>query len=131
MMTQQFEIFVQNKPGDVSRIAEAQSRNSVNIRGISTDLGPPRPTVRIITDDDASTRSALRAANVEFSERDIDVVSLPDRPGELAKLTKVLSKSGINIESMFILGTHGSNVSEIAIATDDGARAREVLSKYT
>lgn len=129
-MTQQFEIFVQNKPGDVSRIAEALSRNSVNIRGISTDLTSPRTMVRIVTDDDASTRSALRAANVEFSERDIDVVSLPDRPGELAKVTKVLSKSGINIESMFILGTHGNNVSEIAIATDDGVRAREVLSRY-
>ncbi|KQM11871.1 hypothetical protein AOA80_05945 [Methanomassiliicoccales archaeon RumEn M1] len=129
-MTQQFEIFVQNKPGDVSRIAEALSRNSVNIRGISTDLGSPRPMVRIVTDDDASTRSALRAANMEFSEREIDVVSLPDRPGELSKVTKVLSKSGINIESMFILGTHGNNVSEVAISTDDGTRAREILSKY-
>ncbi|NLI74664.1 MAG: ACT domain-containing protein [Euryarchaeota archaeon] len=130
MMIQQFEIFVQNKPGDVSRIAEALSRNSVNIRGISTDLGSPRPMIRVITDDEASTRSALRAANMEFSEREIDVVSLPDRPGELAKMTKLLSRSGINIESLFILGTHGNNVNEIAIATDDSKRAREILSKY-
>lgn len=86
--------------------------------------------VRVITDDDASTRSALRAAKMEFSEREIDVVSLPDRPGELAKVTKVLSKAGINIESMYILGTHGNSVDEIAIATDDGVRARDVLSKY-
>ena len=129
-MTQQFEIFVQNKPGDVSRIAEALSRNSVNIMGISTDLGSPRPMIRVITDDDASTRSALRAAKIEFSEREIDVVSLPDRPGELAKVTKLLSKAGTNIESLFILATHGNNVNEIAIATDDGTRTREILSKY-
>jgi len=51
-------------------------------------------------------------------------------PGELAKVTKVLSKAGINIESMYILGTHGNSVDEIAIATDDGVRARDVLSKY-
>lgn len=129
-MTQQFEIFVENKPGDMSRVTEALSRNSVNIRGISTDLGSPRPMIRVITDDDASTRSALRTAKMEFSERYIDVISLPDRPGELAKVAKVLSKAGINIESMYILGTHGNSVDEIAIATDNDARAKEVLSKY-
>jgi len=129
-MTQQFEIFVQNKPGDVAWIAEVLSRNSVNIRGISTDLGSTRPMIRVITDDEASTRSALRAAKVEFSERDIDVISLPDRPGELAKLAKTLSRSGVNIESLYILGTRGGSVEEIAIATDGGERTREVLARY-
>lgn len=129
-MTQEFEVYVQNKPGDVAWIAEVLARNSVNIRGISTDLGSARPMVRVVTDDEASARSALRSGKLEFSEREVDVVSLPDRPGELAKVTKALSKSGINIESLYILGTHGSNAEEVAITTDDAARAREVLSKY-
>ncbi len=129
-MTQQFEIYVQNKPGDVAWVAEVLSRNSVNIRGISTDLGSAQPMIRIVTDDEASARSALRAANLEFSEREIDIISLPDRPGELAKVAKALSRSGINIESIYILGTHGNSVDEVAIATDDSIRAREVLFKY-
>ncbi|NLK25276.1 MAG: ACT domain-containing protein [Euryarchaeota archaeon] len=129
-MTQQFEIYVQNKPGDVAWVAEVLSRNSVNIRGISTDLGSAQPMIRIVTDDEASARSALRAANLEFSEREIDIISLPDRPGELAKVAKALSRSGVNIESIYILGTHGNSVGEVAIATDDSIRAREVLFKY-
>lgn len=129
-MTLQFEVYVQNRPGDVAWIAEVLSRNSVNIRGISTDLGSSRPMIRVVTDDEASARSALRGAKLEFTERDIDVVSLPDRPGELAKMARALSKSGINIESLYILGNRGNSVEEIALSTDNAERAREVLSKY-
>ena len=96
-------------------IAEVLSKNSVNIRGISTDLGSTRPMIRVVTDDEASARSALKAAKLEFSEREIEVVTLADRPGELAKVAKTLSKSGINIESLYILGNSGRAVEEIAL----------------
>jgi len=129
-MTQQFEIYVQNKPGDVAWIAEVLSKNSVNIRGISTDLGSSRPMIRVITDDEASARSALKAAKLEFNEREIEVIGLADRPGELAKVARTLSKSGINIESLYILGNSGRTVEEIAFSVDNIARAREVLQKF-
>jgi hypothetical protein len=129
-MTLQFEVYVQNKPGDVAWIAEVLSRNSVNIRGISTDLGSAKPMVRVVTDDEASARSALKAAKLEFSEREIEVVSLADRPGELAKVARSLSKAGINIESLYILGNSGRTVEEIAVGVDDAKRAREVLQRF-
>jgi hypothetical protein len=129
-MTQEFEVYVQNKPGDIAWIAEVLSRNSVNIRGISTDLGSTRPIVRVVTDDEASARSALKAAKLEFAEREIEVVALSDRPGELAKVTKHLSKAGINIESLYILGNRGSSVEEIALTVTEPGRAKEVLDKF-
>lgn len=129
-MTQEFEVYVQNKPGDIAWIAEVLSRNSVNIRGISTDLGSARPMVRVVTDDEASARSALKAAKLEFTEREIEVVALSDRPGELAKVTKHLSKAGINIESLYILGNRGSSVEEIALTVTEPGRAKEVLGKF-
>ncbi len=129
-MTQEFEVYVQNKPGDVAWIAEVLSRNSVNIRGISTDLGSTRPMVRVVTDDEASARSALKAAKLEFAEREIEVIALSDRPGELAKVTKHLSKAGINIESLYILGNTGTTVEEIALTVNEPVRAREVLEKF-
>jgi hypothetical protein len=130
VMTQEFEVYVQNKPGDVAWIAEVLSKNSVNIRGISTDLGSNRPMIRVVTDDEASARSALKAAKLEFSEREIEVIALADRPGELAKVAKTLSKSGINIESIYILGNSGRSVEEIALGVDNVARAKEILQKY-
>lgn len=129
-MTQEFEVYVQNKPGDIAWIAEVLSRNSFNIRGISTDLGSSRPMVRVVTDDEASARSALKAAKLEFVEREVEVVALSDRPGELAKVAKHLSKAGINIESLYILGHRGSSVEEIALTVNEPERAKEVLERF-
>jgi len=110
-------------------VAEVLGRNSVNIRGISTDLGSSRPIVRLVTDDENSARRALDGSNLDFSERDVIVMGLPDRPGELAKVTKALSKSGINIESLYILGTQ-NGIKEMAIGVDRLDNAREILGRY-
>ncbi|MEM2944142.1 MAG: ACT domain-containing protein [Methanomassiliicoccales archaeon] len=130
MMMKQFEIYVQNRPGEVARIAEVLAKNSVNIRGISTDMGSNRPMIRVITDDENSAKTALKNAGLEFSERDVLVVSLSDRPGELSKVTKKLARAGINIESIFILGAR-TQKEEVAIGVDQLERAQEVLSKYS
>ena len=129
MMTLEFEVYVQNKPGEVARVAEALGRNSVNIKGISTDLGSSKPMIRLVTDDESSARNALKGANLDFSEREVIIVGLPDRPGELAKVTKVLAKSGMNIESLYILGAR-SSVEQIALVVDHMERAKEVLGRY-
>ncbi|MBM4237042.1 MAG: hypothetical protein FJ151_00980 [Euryarchaeota archaeon] len=129
MNMKQFEVYVQNRPGEVAWVAEVLAKNAVNIRGISTDLGSSRPMIRIVTDDENSARSALRSAGLEFSERDVLVVALTDRPGELSKVTKKLANAGVNIECIFILGARTPK-EEIAIGVDQMKRAEELLAKY-
>ncbi len=126
----QFNVSVTNKPGEVARLTEVLARNAVNIRGISTNMDKRKGMIRVVTDDENSARSALREANLNFSEDDVMVVTLPDRPGELAKVTKKLSRGGINIHSMFILGS-SSSTERVAIGVDRMEDAQEVLRKYT
>ncbi len=128
MTTKQFEISVQNKPGEVARITEVLAKNAVNIRGISTDLGGPKSIIRVITDDEASARSILKANGIENQERDVLVISLSDKPGELARMTRKLAKAGINIESLFILGSKTSEV-QMAVGVDQREKAHDLLQK--
>jgi hypothetical protein len=128
MTTKQFEISVQNKPGEVARITEVLAKNAVNIRGISTDLGGPKSIIRIITDDEASARSILKANGIENQERDVLIISLSDKPGELARMTRKLAKAGINIESLFILGSKMPEV-QVAVGVDQREKAQELLQK--
>jgi hypothetical protein len=123
-----FEVYVQNKPGEVARLAEVLAKNAVNVRGISTDLAGTPGIVRVITDDEASARRVLTSGGMEFKERDVLVLSLPDKPGELAKMTKKLARAGINIESLFILGPKASEV-QMAIGVDQREKAQELLSR--
>ena len=129
MTLRQFEVYIYDRPGEVARVAEALAKNAVNIRGISTDLGPIKPMIHVITDDENSARRGLKGAGLEFTEREVLVIALPDRPGELAKVTKKLARAGINIESLFILGSR-VQAEEVAIGVDRLEEAQELLSKY-
>ncbi len=129
MTLSQFEISVRNKPGEIARVAELLGHNSVNIRGISTELVTGKGLIRLITDDEATARKSLRNGNLDFFEREVLEISLPDRPGELAKMTKTLSKAGINIESLYILSA-SNTVDKVALGINEMERAKEVLWKY-
>jgi hypothetical protein len=126
MTLKQFDVMVQNKLGELGRIAEMLAKKAVNIRGIATDFGQGRPMIHIITDDDATTRGVLQVAGVEFVEKEIIVVIMPDKPGELYKLTKRLERGGISIESLYFLGAR-TPIEEVAISVDDIEKAKKVL----
>ncbi|MGD0818502.1 MAG: hypothetical protein ABR986_08940 [Methanomassiliicoccales archaeon] len=126
MTLKQFDVKVQDKPGEVAHIAEALAKGAVNIRGIATEHGPTSPLLHIITDDDASTSKALTNAGFQFKEKDIFVVGLQNKPGELAKVVKKLERGGVNIDSLFILAG-GSAQTEIAIGVDKPAEAKKLL----
>lgn len=128
MTTKQFEVLVQDKPGEVARLAEVLAKNAVNIRGISTDLGKVQPVVHVITDDEATARRVLKASGMDFRERDVLVISMSDKPGELAKVTRKLAKAGVNIESMFILVPKVSEV-QLAVGVDARDKAQDMLLK--
>jgi hypothetical protein len=127
MTLKQFDVMVQDKPGEVAHIAEALAKGAVNIRGIATERGPSSPSLHIITDDDASTRKALTNAGFQFKEKDIFVVGLQNKPGELAKIAKRLARGGVNIDSLFILAGGSSSNEEIAISVDKPAEAQKLL----
>ncbi|MBI1741893.1 hypothetical protein HYR54_02375 [Candidatus Acetothermia bacterium] len=54
-------------------------------------------------------------------------VALPNRPGELAKLAKMLGKKGVNITT--IVGLAAGNTSTLAFLTEDESRALSVLKE--
>ncbi len=126
MSYKQFDVYVQDRPGEVSRVVEALAHNAVNIRGIATDTGAGRPRVHIITDDDNSARSALKGAQLEFEEQEVIVVSMADKPGELAKITRKLARGGVNINSLFMLGPM-TPLEEVAMTVDRLEAAKKLL----
>ncbi len=98
----QFNILLENKPGELARVTAALTHT--NIRSISTEKHKSgRTIVKLITHDANSTKSALTKESFEFSESEILVVSLIDRPGELHKVAKRLGDEGVNIIDIYLV----------------------------
>jgi hypothetical protein len=114
------------RPGELARIASALARQQVAIRGGTLMAIGPRILARFIPSDLDAARRALEAADVPFEESEIMPVLLESRAGELAMLSTRLASGGVGVRAIYITGTSG-DILEVAVATDNIARARRAL----
>lgn len=122
----EFDVYVQNKPGELAKVCEMLGSHGVNIRAISSERGNDRPMIRVVTDDESTTKSALARSGINYSLRDVMSVKMPDKPGELGKIARKLAKAMVNVDSIYILGKDGS-MTDIALTVDDMKKAETAL----
>jgi len=123
-MEKEFSVKLPNRPGELARLTEKLRDARVNIRTMSTE--PRAEIVRLVTADPEKTKEALREAGMEFSERNVLVAKLEDKPGELARITGVLAREGINIDAAYMLDKDSKHV-HVALAVSDEEKARNIL----
>ncbi len=121
----QFDIILEDKPGELAKLASVL--NPINIRNMTAITHEGEGFARIITMDESATCSILTKHNYNFIEEDIIIVSLQDRPGELAKLAHMLGESRINIEALYLIdrGLFG-----LLVGKRDMSQAKKVLRKF-
>ena len=122
----QFEVSIENRIGALADICEVLSKNSINIKAISTELKNSIGIIKFVTDDETSTRNALKKHGLSFSEYEIMPVKLADQPGELANLARGLANLNVDVESVFILNREEGHT-EIAFKVNDVKKTREFL----
>ncbi|MCJ2556678.1 MAG: hypothetical protein LN415_06170 [Candidatus Thermoplasmatota archaeon] len=120
----EFKVYSDNKRGELARIAEALAQSSVNIEAIASENSHPDAFLRIVTNDVNTTKRALSRAGYKYDEKNIIVLDLIDRPGELAKLAKRMTRAGVNIESIYLL-----EKAKVALAVDDLKKAMKVIKE--
>src|SRR5881398_750774 len=119
----EFKVFVADKTGELARVTEALSNGAVNIRAIASESKHDASFLRVVTSDVQTTQKALTNAGLKYELSDILNLELLDRPGELAKVAKRLARAGINVHSIYILGSKNGRT-EIALVVDDIERAK-------
>jgi len=72
--------------------------------------------LHLISNSQLYARDALRDAGFQVAEREVVILELPNRPGELCRVTAALARKEIDIEELY------------ATAPEGGSRALVVLS---
>ncbi len=123
----EFDVYIQDKPGELAKVCELLGNNGVNIKAIATERAAKKPMVKIVTDDEITAKAALsRIPGISFDLKDVLVVKLQDKPGELAKVTKRLAMAGINVDSIYILGKE-RGITEMVVTVDNIKKAESLL----
>lgn len=103
MNVKQLSVFIENKSGRVSEVSETLGAAGVNIRGFSVSDTADYGIVRLVVDDPERGRSVLSDAGFTVKVSDVICIDLPDRPGGLAEVLRVVSEAGVNVEYVYSL----------------------------
>ena len=101
MSLKQISVFVENKPGKMQHLTEVLAQNNVDMRALSLAETSDFGIVRIIVDDVYAASTILKEEGFIHSVTKVLGVSIPDEPGGLNKVLKVLTEAQINVEYMY------------------------------
>jgi len=96
-MTEQINIFVDNKPGRLSSITQILSENNINIRAIVINDREQFGIIKVLADDPKKAYQILSASGFACALKKVLAVVVEDKPGGLHSLTQHLCDCGINI----------------------------------
>ncbi len=125
-MTTEFTVMLEDRPGTLADLGEALGGAGVNIRSLAGFAVEGKGHLKLVTDNDDATRSALADAGFSYTDREILEVSLDDRPGEIGRFARKMADAGINIDSGFLLGSEGGKA-QVAIGVDKLEEAKALL----
>ena len=101
MSVPQLSVFVENRPGHLAEALGTLAQGGVNILSFTiadtTDYG----ILRLIVDRVAEAQRLLQDAGYEVAVHPVVCTLLPDRPGALAAVVRLVSESGLDIEYIY------------------------------
>jgi len=103
MVVKQLSVFIANESGRVSEVTGILGESGVNIRGFSVSDTADYGILRLIVDKPEEARDTLADAGFTVRMDDVICIDLPDRPGGLAEVLKIVSSAGVNIEYVYSL----------------------------
>lgn len=123
MSIKQISVFVENRPGHLTRILGLFSEDGVRVRGYSASDTGDYGIVRFIVDNPEKALSVLAKHDVAATSTDVVCLVLKDEPGELGRVFGLMAESGVNISySYSLISTY------IAFKVDDPEKAEEYLA---
>jgi hypothetical protein len=121
-MATEFTVILEDRPGSLADLTEALAKNAVNITAIHATPCPEEGFVQFITSDPDATIRALRDASLDYTVQDVLLVTLPNEPGTLARVSRALGDGNININSLYITMN-----SQIVLDVNDLQKAQEIV----
>ncbi|HTL02688.1 MAG TPA: ACT domain-containing protein [Vicinamibacterales bacterium] len=121
-MAIQREITVQlaNSPGSLGRVAEVLGNARINMLAMSIDGSG---ALRMVVDNPLHAAGALREQHYKVDERDVLYATVPNEPGSLGRVVKMLAEAGINLDYAYASGIDRVPMVAVVLGVADPQRA--------
>jgi hypothetical protein len=102
MSIPQLSVFVENKPGHLADALGTLAKGGVNVLSFTIADTADYGILRIVVDQGERAKDLLNAAGYAVVEHPVVCAVLPDEPGALASVARLVSDSGLDIEYIYL-----------------------------
>lgn len=127
MFIKQLSVFVENSEGNLQNIVDTLGEKHINIRALSIADTTEFGILRLIVDDAERAAAALREIGVISKVSDVIAAAIEDCAGGLARVTKLITDAGINIEYAYAFLGRNAGKALLVIKASDEVIAEKVL----
>jgi hypothetical protein len=109
-----------NTPGAVAGVCRLLSEERVNITAMSLDA---TGTLRMVLDNHVHGAAILRDHHHQVNLHDVIVTSIPNAPGSLALVLRLVADANVNLEYAYGGAAEGGPTATLVLGVSDAARA--------
>lgn len=124
----QISLFVENKPGRMTKVSKTLSDAGVNIRALTVAEAGDFGVIRMVVDDPEKGYKVLHDNGFTVSETEVLAVEMKDIPGGLYEIVNTLGESGVNVDYAYAFVTTKAERAMLIIRVDNLEKARRVLT---
>lgn len=100
-MIKQISVFVENKKGRLARITDVLGHESIDLIALSIADTTNFGIMRCIVSNPDKAITVLKQNGFTASVTEVIVAEVPDKPGGLASILKMLDEAGISVEYLY------------------------------
>jgi hypothetical protein len=115
-------VFVENKPGHLADALATLATGGINLRSFTIADTNDYGILRLVVDQVERAKQTLAQAGYVVVEHAVVRALLPDKPGALAAVVRLISESGLDIEYVY-QGNHDT----LLVRTEELERMEELL----
>jgi hypothetical protein len=126
--TKEINFQLEDRPGILGKVCQALADRGVNVLAFQANTREGKGLVRLVVDNFATAMTTLEAQGIKCNDTEIAQVSLPNRPGELARAASQLGSANINIECGYT-GVDPTGKATFFFGVTDVGKAVEILDR--
>jgi hypothetical protein len=100
-MYNEVRVFVENKPGKLSNLAEVLGKAGIDILALELADEGQFGVFKILTAEPQRAKEILSAANMPVALSPIACIEIPDQPGSLVRLSKAIEQAELNVTDAY------------------------------
>jgi hypothetical protein len=122
-MAKDFTIMLPNRPGILANLSTTLGKAGINIEGISGTQYQDKVVLHMLFEQPEKAQALLYKHKFTIlSSRDVLVLDIKDKPGELGKISQELANAEVNIDFVYLATNN-----RLVLGVDDPEKAAAAI----